>query len=247
MKSYDATTKLCGARKCVKKEIEVIRKKLNNLVVEKNEDLLDPEVLKLSEELDELIVKYNRTHKKDCIINLYNISGIHSTFYYYGENHLFTNMIQYIDHGIKNKEIIHISMKPELYDKLLKFLSTFEIPQEHIKFYPVKELILSNKTGGLDGLKKKVAVCTKEALEKGYGGIRWIGQPTYAIQETSKDDFLSWEINLTEALQNTKVSLICIYDYYDYINDKKVIDERVINESLNTHSHVLNKFYLENI
>lgn len=156
-------------------------------------------------------------------------------------------MIKYITHGIKNNEIIHIFMKPALYDRLLNSLRSFGISDEHIKFYSVKELILSNKIDGLDGLKKKIDFFTAEALQKGYNGIRWIGQPTYAIQETSKNDFLNWELNLTEALQNTEISLICIYDYYDYMNDKKIIDERVINESFNTHSHVLNKFYLENI
>lgn len=227
--------------------METTREKLNTLVVEKIANLVDPEVVKLSQELDELIVSYNKKHTKDCLINLYNIAGIHSTFYYYGKNHLFTNMIKYIKDGIENNEKIHISMKPDLYEQLIDALRSFGISDEHIKFYSVKELILSNKLHGLDGLKKKVGTFTKEAFQKGYNGIRWIGQPTYAMEETSKDDFLNWELNLTKALENTKVSLICIYDYYDYMNDKEVIDERVIKESLQTHSHVLNKFHLENI
>lgn len=229
----------------IKKKIEAVRKELNNLVLEKDEDLLNPEVIKLSQYLDELIVQYNNIDGNNSIIDLCNISGIHSTFYYYGENHLFANMIKYIDCGIKNNEIIYISMQLDLYSKLLDYLLSFGISKEHIQFQPVKELILANKIGKLKGLKKKMDVSVSEVLEKGYDGIRWIGQPTYAIEETSKNDFLNWELNLTEALKDSKVSLICIYDYYDYMNDKEIIGERVIKESFTTHSHILNKFQLQ--
>lgn len=36
-------------------------------------------------------------------------------------------------------------------------------------------------------------------IEK-YSGIRWIGQPSYAIKSTSQNDFLAFETNLTKGM-----------------------------------------------
>ncbi|MTI65379.1 MAG: Spo0E family sporulation regulatory protein-aspartic acid phosphatase [Firmicutes bacterium] len=243
MEDYSLRENVSIVNECLKKEIEKVRKKLNNLVIKKN--MLDSEVIRLSEYLDELIVQYKKVHKEDCFIKLSDVSGIHSTFYYYGKNHLFPNMIKYINYGINNNEMIYISMRPDLYNELLENLISFKIPSDHIKFSSVKELISSHKIGGIDGLKKKIRFLSEEVLNKGYNGIRWIGEPTYAIEETSKDDFLNWEVDLTESLKNTKASIICIYDFYDYMREKKVIDKQVVDESYNTHSHVLNKFNLK--
>lgn len=46
------------------REVEEIRKGLNNLITEKNENLLDEEVIKLSQYLDRLILKYQYIVKK---------------------------------------------------------------------------------------------------------------------------------------------------------------------------------------
>ncbi|WP_099189442.1 aspartyl-phosphate phosphatase Spo0E family protein [Tepidibacter mesophilus] len=82
----------------LEEEIELTRCRLNNIIVQKNENLLDQEVIKLSEELDELIVKfqYIKSIQDTCLMNLKNIMGTHSTFYYYGKDHLFANIIKYI-------------------------------------------------------------------------------------------------------------------------------------------------------
>lgn len=52
---------------------------------------------------------------------------------------------------------------------------------------------------------------------------------------------LNWEIDITEAIRNTDFSLICIYNFYDFINHKVYIDRNVIERSLKTHSHLLSK------
>ncbi|MEG6584818.1 aspartyl-phosphate phosphatase Spo0E family protein [Dendrosporobacter sp. 1207_IL3150] len=47
----------------VSQEIEILRQKLQRLVHEKKERLLDQEVILLSQEIDELIVKYQKAAK----------------------------------------------------------------------------------------------------------------------------------------------------------------------------------------
>lgn len=172
-------------------KIELTRQKLNSIIAEKNENLLDQEVIKLSEELDELIVRfqYIKSIQDTHLMNLKNIMGTHSTFYYYGKCHLFTNMVQYIKVGLDNNEVLYISMKPELYEDLKKRLNDNGISGKNLKFKSVKQLIDINKNGGVKKLKEKIEILLKEETKQGYSGIRWIGQPTYAIEQTSKKDF----------------------------------------------------------
>ncbi|AKA67845.1 MULTISPECIES: MEDS domain-containing protein [Clostridium] len=231
-------------------KIEELRLMLNNLILEKNQELLNKEIITLSQSLDELVYKcifcsenLNTVFK----LNLRNIFGIHSTFYYYGYQHLFSSMYFYINEGINNDELIYISMEENLYNKLISFLKNNNVSIEHIKFRAVKGLIESSANGGLIGLRKEIKNISSEDEVKQYNGVRWIGQPTYAIQTTSQEAFLSWEVNLSEALKNTNISLICIYDAYDYINKREFINEIVIKKSLKTHTHILKSLALEKI
>ncbi|MFA6939829.1 MAG: MEDS domain-containing protein [Clostridiaceae bacterium] len=231
-------------------DIEKHRIMLNNLIDKKNCNLLDEEIVSLSQTLDNLVYKCVLCDKSLIDLpklNLKNIFGTHSTLYYYGKQHLFVNLYFYINEGIKNNEIVYISMQESLYEKLIAFLECYGILVENIKFRQVMELILSNKEGGLIKLKEKISNVLSEDDMKKYSGIRWIGQPSYAIKTTSEKDFLDWEINLSEAMKNTKASLICVYDAYDCMHKGKFINENVIDKSLNTHSHIFSNMALEGI
>jgi hypothetical protein len=235
----------------LKEEMEKYKIMLNNLILKENHILIDEEIIKLSQSLDTLVYRCifcnknlnNNTFK----IELKNIFGTHSTFYYYGYQHLFNSMYFYINQGINNNELIYISMEENLYSKLLAFLKVNNVSVQHIKFRPVKELIESNTMGGLIELKEKINnICLEDEVKK-YKGIRWIGQPTYAIKTTSQEAFLNWEINLSLALKNTNASLICIYDTYDYMTKGEFINEKVIKQSLTTHTFALQNSVLEKI
>ncbi|MEA4987325.1 MAG: MEDS domain-containing protein [Anaerovorax sp.] len=228
--------------------LEEYRVRLNNTVIEKKDNLIDEELIKLSQLLDDLVYKciscVNKTNYTSNL-GLKDIFGIHSSFYYYGHKHLFTNMFFYITEGIKNNELIYISMQTDLYQELIAFLESKNVCIERIKFRPVKELIMCHKRDGFTGLKDKLdSICVEDAVKE-YNGIRWIGQPTYAIQTTSQEDFLEWEIDLSKALENSNVSLICVYDAYDYIVEGKYINEDVIKKSKDTHSYILKDLVLE--
>ncbi|WP_461207820.1 MEDS domain-containing protein [Clostridium sp. DL1XJH146] len=222
--------------------IEKNRVKLDNLITEKNYNLLNSEVINLSKILDVLVyecVLCNKDIKNLSRLNLTNIFGTHSVFYYYGDQHLFASMYLYIIEGINNNEIIYVSMEKRLQSELLFFLKVNNVDVKHIKFRPVEELIRCNSTGGLPELKEKINNIFLENEVKKYSGVRWIGQPTYAIQTTSQKDFLDWEINLSEALKSTNLSLLCIYDAYDYMHEGEFINETVIKQSISTHSYIL--------
>jgi hypothetical protein len=216
---------------------------LNSLILEKTQNLLNEEIINLSQSLDILVYKCifcNKNLNDIFKLNLRNIFGTHSCFYYYGYQHLFNSMYFYITEGINNNELIYIFMEENIYDKLIVFLKINNVSVEHIKFRHVKDLIESNTQGRLTQLKEKINNVCLENEVKEYNGIRWIGQSTYAIQTTSQESFLDWETNLSEALKNTNASLLCIYDTYDYMNKSEFINETVIKQSLTTHSYILN-------
>lgn len=173
------------------------------------------------------------------MMDIKHIFGSHPIFYYYGFEHLAYNVACLIDAGIKNREKICISCHQPLYDKLIRQFILFNISVDGIYFKAVKELIMANKNGGINELQLTIEKRVKEALEEGYSGIRWIGQPSYAIPNTNKADFLSWEIVLSAAFRDQRASLTCIYDFEDYLYDRRAIDVEVISESLQTHSHLL--------
>ncbi|WP_245570864.1 MEDS domain-containing protein [Anaerovorax odorimutans] len=216
----------------LKNQLEEYRCKLNELVLEKK-SLLDNEVIDLSKLLDNLInncvfCSNNLNLFFKTKIKLKDIFNIHSAFYYYGEKHLFTNMYLYINEGIKNEELIYVSMSENLFVSLIRFLKNNNISMDYIKYRPIKELVMSNKYGGLSRLKRKINKIIEEDELKKYKGIRWIGQPTYAIGETSQADFLSLEINLNKVLENTNISLLYIYDAYDYMYEGKFVNKQEI-------------------
>ncbi|WP_291645123.1 MEDS domain-containing protein [Clostridium sp.] len=221
--------------------IEKYRVMLNILILEKKQNLLDEEIINLSQSLDILVYKciFCNENLNDIFkLNLKNIIGTHSSFYYYGYQHLFNSMYFYITEGINNNELIYISMEKNFYNKLIVFLKLNNVSVEHIKFRSLKKLIESNTQGGLTQLKEEINnVCSGNEVKE-YNGIRWIGQPTYAIQTTSQESFLDCETNLSEALKNTIASLLCIYDTYDYMNKSEFINETVIKQSLTTHSYI---------
>ncbi|AKN31234.1 hypothetical protein Ccar_10370 [Clostridium carboxidivorans P7] len=233
-------------------EVEEYREKLETVMNQKKYSLLDNEVVKLSQFLDNLIYK--------CVIcemrlkeisnyqrSLNNIFGTHSTFYYYGNQHLFMNMYFYILEGLKNNELIYLFMEESIYKDLLEFLKGNNVLIEHVKFKNVKELIKGNRECGLDGLKREIQKIGLSGELEEYSGIRWIGQPSCAIRNNSERDFLEFEKNLTEALCNVNASLLCIYDAYDYMHEKQFINETVIKESMDTHNYILKDLVLKAI
>lgn len=225
--------------------IEEYREKLNNIIVQKNYNLLDDEVINLSQLLDDLVYKCvscNRKINELSKLNLKNVFGTHAILYYYGEQHLFVSLYFYIKEGIKNNEFIYVSIEENLYNRLIDFLKINKISTEHVKFKPVGELIRSNKKSGVPGLKETISSILWDNNK--YNGVRWIGQPAYAIEAASQKDFLDMERNLNELVKNMNAAILCVYDTYDYMHGGSVINEAVIEESLSTHSHVLNNLVL---
>ena len=121
----------------INNRIEEYKEKLNSSIENRNGDLLDDEVVLSSQFLDNFVYKCvscNKNINYLSKLNLREVFGTHTTFYYYGEQHLLVNLYFYINEGIKNNELIYISMEEELYNKLLDFLISNNVSTENIKF-----------------------------------------------------------------------------------------------------------------
>lgn len=180
-------------------------------------------------------------------MNLENIFGIHSTFYYYGKEHLFVNLINYIKVGVENNEIVFISMEEDMHESLKDALGNAGIDKESVEFVSVNGLIDLHKQEGLYGLKRELNILIEDYQSKGYDGVRWIGEPAYAIQLTSREDFLNFEDDLSKAFRNTKASILCIYDTYDCLTKSQCTDKELIEKSKYTHTHILKGLQLEKL
>ncbi len=212
----------CGLR-C---HIKGWKERLDDLLIKKQNNLLDDEVICLSQSIDDLI--------SDCIFcntsNLYSSNRRDtgekdSILYYYGEQHLIVNLYNYIEEGIRNKENIYISVEKNLYKKLENHLIINRIPMEKFKFACLKDmkLMIENK---------------EESIKLEEEKSRWIVQPSL------QKHFLYAESTLNKHIKDLNLDILYIYDAYEYIhrNIKSELSFKLLEKgqySLKRESHEL--------
>lgn len=179
--------------------------------------------------------------------NLKNTYGKHSVFYYYGYEHLMVSLYYYIKAGINNNELIYFTMFPDLYQKIIADFKINNLPIKDLILRSEEEMIIQCKHKSTAHIKLLINNYITDAIKKGYSGIRFIGQPSYAIKNTSRIEFLKIERVISSILKNISASLLCIYDYYDYLHSQNYINKMVIHESYNTHTHRFSQFRLSSI
>ena len=109
----------------IKNNIEVLRNRISSLIDDDYPklNLISPEMIEISQKLDELILAYSRGFVLENLVDITYVFGKHSLFYYYGIHHLMINIHQYIKAGIENNEYICICMEDDLLSKLKLFLN----------------------------------------------------------------------------------------------------------------------------
>jgi len=163
------------------------------------------------------------------------MNELHSAFYYYGIEHLKVNLYYFIKRSESEDQQVYISSQKKLYNNLTEKLIEAGISEDIIHNHSVNNLIL-NCRRDKNSLREKLHNSNK---------IKWIIKVDYSIKETSKKFFLEWEEKLTEVIKNTKSTMLCLYDFEDYMKEQKYIDDEIIEKSKDTHSHVLYQFLLE--
>lgn len=165
------------------------------------------------------------------------IFGLHSSFYYFGLQHLYINMYQYIKLGLKRNEFICLFTNYDLYDFIRH---SPKIDENKILYVQdVSRILNMYKSLELKDIKNKLLKYEKTVTDKGYSGIRFIIDSKHLIDNTSKEEFLKIDSDVTKIISKTRSSVMCIYDFEDYIVDKKTIDDEIMDESYKNHLHRL--------
>lgn len=162
------------------------------------------------------------------------IFGLHISFYYYGLDHLLINLNNYCRAAIYNNEKIIVYSEPKLYQNLKKMLGNI-ISKDNFFYHNHSKFINIYNTYGFNVYKLLHKSFISEAKKKGYSGLRLIVQPAYIIFENDKNQFLKVEKILNKLVEYTDSSILCIYDFEDYLTNQKFIDENVFTESFKTH------------
>ena len=135
----------CSNEKCqMKEQIEE-----SKVLLGESLDLgLSSEVaLKASQDLDKLILKclkYKLSVKSLDVLDLNSVYGKHFMFLYYDLNHLAFNLERYIEHAVKNNEMILLCIQSDWFE----YMNGLGILTENTHYYPVDELIRLNKEKG---------------------------------------------------------------------------------------------------
>ena len=212
----------CGL-KC---HIKEWKERLDDLLAKKQNNLLDDEVICLSQSIDDLI--------SDCIFcntsNLYssnrrNTGERDSILYYYGEQHLIVNLYNYIEEGIRSKENIYISVEKNLYKRLENYLIINRIPTEKFKFMCLKDI-------------KSMIENNDKSIKLREEKSRWIVQPSL------QKHFLYAESTLNNHTKDLDLDILYVYDAYEHIhrNAKSELSSKLLGKcqySLKRESHEL--------
>lgn len=232
----------CEHKQCkISYALETVKNQLEEAITSNFSNLLISDIIKLSQNLDDLIVrcvKCKTTNKIIDILDVNNIAGRHSMFFYYGKEHLLVCLAQYLKQGIERNEFCPVFMQPDWYQSLIKYFEHIELPGKNIQHYPINEMLESFMDGGEAAFREKAVSLSKWAKEEGFTGIRMIGQCSYAIKLSCKSDFLQFEKAINDAFFGTTVAGLCVYDFNDFINTSMYIDDEIMNDSFKTHTNI---------
>jgi hypothetical protein len=135
-------------------------------------------------------------------------------------------MYQYIKDGIDNNEYIYLSLEERPFNLLLSYFTEDE--KKHIGIFaavPLINLHISGEKVTADEVLKKYE---KNAFEHGNIGVRFIYELSHILKEISKVDFIKFEKSASKITNGLNISMMCLYDMYDYINCKAKIDDELI-------------------
>jgi hypothetical protein len=164
-----------------------------------------------------------------------NIFGFHSSFYYFGLEHLCINMHKYVNQGIRKNQFICIFSGSRVYDCIRKYIDINE--KNSINISELENLV--GKSPKIKEMQEKLSHFEGKIIRNGYEGIRIILDVSQFIVRTSKDDFLKFDADINEIIRGSRSSVMCLYDFEDYVKDKKIINDEIIQESYKTHPYRL--------
>jgi len=152
--------------------------------------------------------------------------GFHAVFYYYGIEHLLINMHHYIKNAIDNNDYVYLCLEENSFNLLLNYFTEDE--KKHIGILTVSSLINLFKSEGKNTVNKALDKYIKNVFEYDCIGTGIICDSTHILKEISKTDFIKFQEFLSKGINGLNISIMSLYDMYDYINFKAIIDDELM-------------------
>lgn len=231
----------CEYKSCkINETLNKVKYQLEEAISNNFSNFLITDVIKISKSIDDLVERCMncKATKSLDVLDIHNIAGRHSMFFYYSKEHLLVCLAQYLKSGIEKNEFCPVFLQSDWYQSLVEYFERINLPSRNIQHYPVNEMLESFTNGGSSGFREKVLELTKWAKDEGFTGIRMIGQCSYAIELSSKKEFLKFEKAINDAFSGTAVGGLCVYDFNDFINTAKYIDDEILYDSFKTHTNI---------
>ncbi|MEG1255682.1 MEDS domain-containing protein [Clostridium sp.] len=166
-----------------------------------------------------------------------NFFGKNICFYYYGEDHLVMNLYKYIKQQIENNNYVYLYVGDDIHKLLLNNLDENE--KNMVELIDVEKSILNSRTIStgfsstsiyLNNLKSKV-------ISKGFWGVNFIIDSSKLLNTTCESTFMDFIKELSIICEKNQLNILACYDFLDYINRGKTINENIMKSSYDYHDY----------
>ena len=173
-----------------------------------------------------------------------NRSNKNISFYYYGQDHFILNVYKFIKSQIEKNNYVFLHCDDNLYNMLIRNLDSNEknmvgrISLDKIIMNPF--FSMTNYKGEDNPLKE-----IKEFIyEGGFWGGNLIIDASCLIDSVGASSFLECIGNLSFICKENNFNALTCYDFSDYINRNKRINEDIIKASYSFHQF---RFYANKV
>lgn len=196
-------------------QINKCKEELDILLLKKNNNLLDSEVIYLSEIINKLISNCVYCDKN----NLLKFKGryLYEKLYYYGNRHMLINLYSYICKVIRDNQLIYISIDEERYERMMDAFVINRFPEDNIIYKPIKSIGFIKNSVMDKNTKEKVDKFFYYDENK-YNGIKWIIDDDYIKMSILKNYFFSSNYKAHEFVKNMDINILYILNAYEFMH-----------------------------
>lgn len=160
--------------------------------------------------------------------------GKNICFYYYGVDHLVVNLYKYIKQNLENNICIYLYINKSVYDMLMNNLDENE--KKMVYLVNIEKEILNVGTSCKDSVETNIKKIKKKALDNGYWGMSLIVDASKILSNTCNSMYEEFLMTLSNTCSSEKMNILTCYDFIDYMERGKYINENIMKLSYEFHT-----------
>ncbi|MEG2935654.1 MAG: MEDS domain-containing protein [Clostridium sp.] len=157
------------------------------------------------------------------------------SFYYYGQEHLILNVYKYIKGQVEQNNFVFLYCDDNITDMMNKNLNVNE--QEMVGKIELDKVVINalSTLRDLNSLNEKIEFLK----ENGFWGGVIVVDAAFLIDHVGEINFLEYIKTLSNVCKENNLNIMTCYDFSDYINRGKKINEEIIKASYIHHDYRL--------